>query len=193
MLRVLIVEDEILLTFTLRQQLEERGCEVIGTATNGRAAVEACCSVHPDLVLMDIRMPVMDGLEATRLIMEQCPTCVLVLTAYGAPDTALRAEAAGAMGYLTKPVGGHQILESVGSAQARFAEFEAMRGEAGDVEAALATRELVEAAKRVLSARTGEAGSSFQVLQEMAAHRGSSLRAAAEEILAENGGSAEAA
>jgi response regulator NasT len=184
MLRVLIVDDEAVLTFVLRQQLELRGCEVVGTAPNGKAAVETCRAVGPDVVLMDIRMPVMDGLEATRLIMEQSPTCVIMMTAYGAADTAAQAEAAGAMGYLTKPLGVEQVLQAVAPARARFGEFEAIRAEAADLGEALATLRLVEAAKRVLAGREEEAEGDFTALRELALRRGVSLRAAAEGLLA---------
>ena len=77
-MRIVIAEDEIILGVMLKQQLEDRGLEVIGLAPNGQVAVDLCRDSHPDGVLMDIRMPVMDGLEATRLIMAECPTRVVI-------------------------------------------------------------------------------------------------------------------
>ncbi len=101
--RVLVVEDEMLLALTLRQQLEHRGYEVVAIAHNGAMAVALCRETQPDAILMDIRMPVMDGLEATRRIMEECPTCVVMLTALDSPDTLARAEEAGAVACIMKP------------------------------------------------------------------------------------------
>ncbi len=121
-MRVLIVEDEMVLAYALRRQLEARGHEVIRPVTNGKAGVASCCANSPEIVLMDIRMPGMDGLEATRQIMAQCPTCIIVMTAYGDEETASKAEAAGAMGYLTKPVTIEQVMAAIRPAQARFAE-----------------------------------------------------------------------
>jgi CheY-like chemotaxis protein len=101
--RVLVAEDEMLLALTLRQQLEHRGYEVVAIAHNGAMAVTLCRETQPDAILMDIRMPVMDGLEATRRIMAECPTCVVVLTALDSPDTLARAEEAGAVACIMKP------------------------------------------------------------------------------------------
>ncbi len=189
MLRILIADDEVLLTFALRQQLELHGCEVVGTAPNGQVAVETCCAARPDVVLMDIRMPVMDGLTATRTIMSDCSTCIMMMTAYGAADTAARVEAEGAMAYLTKPVGVEQILGAVPQAQARFAEFEVIRGEAADVGEALETRRLVEAAKRLLGTDCEE-GVGFRKLSEMAERNGWTLRETAYRVTGEAGSSA---
>jgi DNA-binding NarL/FixJ family response regulator len=112
--RVVIADDEIIVTLVLRQQLEDRGIEVVGTAPNGKVAVELCREHHPDAVLMDLRMPVMDGLEATRKIMAQCPTRVVVLTAMNTPDTIPNAEAAGAAACLMKPAGVDEIIRALG-------------------------------------------------------------------------------
>ena len=182
--RVLIVEDELVLSFALGRQLEVRGFEVLKSAANGKVGLERCCADRPDLVLMDVRMPVMDGLEATREIMEQCPTCVLVMTAYGDAETASRAEAAGAMAYLTKPVTADQIASAVAIAQARFAEFESVRAESVDAEEALSTRRLVVAAKaQLVSAGLAEADAAFGVLKGEAQRLGLPLRAMAERVV----------
>ena len=98
--RVLIVEDEALVGAMIQGLLEGQGYTVVGTATNGRQAVEMTQSLRPDVVLMDIRLPEMDGLEATRCISESCPTPVVMLTAYDTPELVEQASAAGAGAYL---------------------------------------------------------------------------------------------
>ena len=116
MLRVLIAEDEMLLALTLRAQLETRGFEVVGVAQNGQAALDLCRERCPDAILMDLRMPVMDGLEATRQIMAECPTCIVVLSALSERDAIARAEEVGARGYLTKPASIEQVVEALATA-----------------------------------------------------------------------------
>jgi two-component system, response regulator PdtaR len=111
MLRVLIAEDEVLLAVTLRSQLQARGFEVVGVARNGQAALDLWRELRPDAILMDLRMPVMDGLEATRQIMAERPTCIVVLSALAERDAIAQAEEAGASAYLTKPANIEQVVE----------------------------------------------------------------------------------
>ena len=113
MTRVMIADDEFLLCLTLRQQLELREYEVVGVAHDGEKAVALCRETHPDVVLMDLRMPRMDGLEATRLIMAECPTRVLILTALDTADLAAQARAAGAEGSLMKPIGINDLVAAI--------------------------------------------------------------------------------
>jgi response regulator NasT len=184
MLRVLIAEDELILAYVMRGQLEQRGVEVVGLTASGRATLEQCHQARPDVVLMDVRMPETDGIEGTRLIMQDCPTCVIVVTAYSDEQTMAKAEAAGAMGFLSKPIQAAAVLEAIPQAQARFAEFEAIQAEARDLAEALETRMTVERAKAMLVAR-GEAdmANAFQVLKERAARARSTLRAMAESLI----------
>ena len=190
-LRVLIAEDEIILAYAMRGQLETRGVEVVGLATNGRAACTQCQERRPDVVLMDVRMPETDGIESTRLIMHRCPTCVIVITAFADEETQAQAEAVGAMGYLSKPIQVAGVLQEIPLARVRFAEFEAIRAESPDLEEALAARGLVEAAKAHLVATgAAEAAIAFAVLAVRAKGAGVSLRAAAERVVegADGGG-----
>ena len=119
MTRVMIADDEFLLCLTLRQQLELRGYEVVGVAHDGEKAVALCRETHPDVVLMDLRMPRMDGLEATRHIMAECPTRVLILTALDTADLAAQTRAAGAEGSLMKPVSIDDIVSILERASPR--------------------------------------------------------------------------
>lgn len=114
-MRVVIAEDEVVLALALRTQLEARGVTVVGVARNGEAALELCRERRPEAVLMDLRMPVMDGLEATRRVMIECPTRVIVLTAMDTPWARAKAEEAGATDFLTKPADPEAILEALRS------------------------------------------------------------------------------
>lgn len=113
MLRILIVEDEPLLAISLRAQLEQRGFEVLEIAHNGQEAVEANRQQCPDVILMDIRMPIMDGIEATRQIMAERPTCIVVLSALAERDTIARAKEAGARAYLMKPADVEMVVQTL--------------------------------------------------------------------------------
>jgi response regulator NasT len=119
-MRVLIAEDEWLIAFALRRQLEREGWVVVGVARDGEEAVDLCCRQRPDLVLMDVRMPKRDGIEATRRIMAECPACVVMLTARTEADQVALSEDAGAMGHLVKPVSTEALLRAIGEARARY-------------------------------------------------------------------------
>ncbi len=112
-MRLIIAEDEIILATMLQQQLEDAGVEVVGVARNGKVALDLCHEHQPDAVLMDIRMPVMDGFEATRRIMAECPTRVVMLTAMRGPDVIARAEEVGAAACLMKPSSTEEILDAL--------------------------------------------------------------------------------
>jgi len=188
MLRILIAEDEPLLVFSLRRQLEARGCEVVGVAGNGEEAVTFCLSQHPDIVLMDIMMPGMDGLEATRRIMEQSPTCVVMLTANDREDQVAEAESAGAAAYLVKPVNANQIMPAIELARRKFQSSLGLRREMMELQEALEQNTLVEKAKAVIMQRSGlgEGGAARQ-LARLAKQKGLSLEKVAKKILGATG------
>lgn len=120
MYRVLIAEDERLVAFVLRKQLEAQGHQVVGIAGNGVEATALCRTQAPDVVLMDIQMPELDGIAATRRIMQDSPTCVVIVSANGSQAMIARAEQAGAMAYLVKPVSDRQLKEALPQARSRF-------------------------------------------------------------------------
>jgi AmiR/NasT family two-component response regulator len=126
-LRVLIVDDQESIRELLRRQLEKIGHTVVGKASNGLQAVELTGSLHPDVVLMDIEMPKMDGLEATRIIMDKYPRPVVLLTSHDDPEMVRRASQAGAGAYLLKPPSAEEIERTMIIAAARFADLMELR------------------------------------------------------------------
>ena len=125
--RVLIAEDETLVADVIQQQLERMGHSVAGRACDGKQAVDLARLLEPDVVLMDIEMPEIDGLEATRIIQEQCPRPVVLLTAHDSPGLALQAGEAGAGAYLLKPPHAREIERTIAIAVARFADLVELR------------------------------------------------------------------
>jgi len=125
--RVLIVEDDFLVSETIRQRVENLDCTVVGEAMNGRQAVEMVQTLHPDVVLMDIAMPDMDGLEATRRIYQSYPTPVIMMTAYDTPQFVEQAGEAGAGAYLVKMPTSPEIGRAIIIAMARFKDMMELR------------------------------------------------------------------
>jgi len=128
--RVVIAEDEWLIAAALRRQLESCGCDVLAAVGTGARAVAVACAEHPDLVLMDVQMPEMDGLEATRRLMEQSPTCVVIVTGKARQEGA--AEQAGAMDCVMKPLMSGRIPALAENARRRFMRFAALDREGSD-------------------------------------------------------------
>lgn len=118
--RILIVEDERLLAYVLRGRLLAIGYQVVGIASNGVEAVKLSTTEHPDVVLMDIEMPEMGGIEATQRIMLDDPTCVVIISANGQNGLVAKAKDAGAMAYLIKPVSERQLVETIRTAREEF-------------------------------------------------------------------------
>ena len=126
-LRVLIAEDQDIIALAIRRQLEKIGHEVVGRALNGKEAVQMTEFHHPDVVLMDIGMPEMDGLEATRVIHEKIPTPVVLLTGFDDPELIKQASVAGACAYLLKPTSGKEMERTMIFAVARFGDLMELR------------------------------------------------------------------
>jgi len=122
--RVVIVEDEGITVMQLRRMLVRAGMLVVGTAGNGKEGIETVLRERPDIVLMDIKMPVMDGLEAARRILETYPVCILMLTAYSTAEYQHRAQAIGTAGYILKPITSQTLLPELQAAYARFTEMD---------------------------------------------------------------------
>ena len=137
-IRVLVAEDDFLLSQEIARSLEKIGYEQVGSASNGAEAVELARSLHPDVILMDIKMPKLDGLEATRRIQEDTPTPVVLLTAYESRDLVEKAGEAGVAAYLTKPPKSAEIKRAVTIALARHNDLMELRRLNRELENALA-------------------------------------------------------
>lgn len=154
-LRILIADDEAIRVMTLRTQLRALGFEVVAEATNGREAVELAARCQPDLAILDIKMPELDGIAAARQITARRPIPVILLTAYSEPELVERATEAGVFAYLVKPVSEEDLLPTILLARARFEEFRLLQREVADLREALEARKIIERAKGILMKRLG--------------------------------------
>ncbi len=180
--RVVIADDEMLVAMQLRHLMTSLGYEVVGLAKNGKEAVDLCHAERPDLALMDVKMPEMDGLTATRMIIETCPTCVVIVTG----DSELDGEAAesGAMGFVVKPPG-QDISSTIETARHRFDCFQEIREHSADIEEALKTWGLAWSAAKALVHEQGMSeAQACSELKRSARERGVPIRMAAEQVLA---------
>lgn len=183
-LRVLVAEDEALIRLDLVEMLREHGYDVCGEAADGQAAVELATALRPDLVFLDVKMPVLDGLTAAERIVEARIAPVVILTAFSQRDLVERAREAGAMAYLVKPFQSKDLVPTVEMAVSRFTELLALEQEVADLHGRLETRKLVERAKGVLQ---GEHGMSepeaFRWIQRASMDTRRSMRAVAQDVL----------
>jgi two-component system, response regulator PdtaR len=169
---VLLAEDEALIRLDLKEMLEEEGYEVVGEAGDGDSAVRLARERHPDLVILDIKMPGLDGLTAAQRISEEGLAPVVVLTAFSQRELVERAARAGAMAYLVKPFQKADVLPAIEVAVARYGQIQELEGEVADREERLQTRTLVDRAKGVLMDTYGmKEADAFRFLQKTAMDR----------------------
>jgi AmiR/NasT family two-component response regulator len=154
-MRILIAEDETLIRLDLRALLEQAGYDVCGEARDGVEAVDLARDLQPDLAVMDVKMPRLDGIEAARRILEERPIPIVMVTAYGQEEVVSRAVEAGVFGYLVKPFREQDLLPAIHTARARHEELQALRAEADSLAEALAARKSIERAKGLLMAKEG--------------------------------------
>jgi response regulator NasT len=182
--RVLIAEDEALIRLDLKEMLEEEGYEVVGEAGDGETAVSMAEQLRPDLVILDVKMPVMDGIAAAERIAGARVAPVVILTAFSQRDLVERARAAGAMAYLVKPFQKKDLLPTIEMAASRFAEIVALENEVSDLADRLETRKLVERAKGVLMEKQGMTEpEAFRWIQRTAMDRRTSMKIVATAVL----------
>ena len=148
--RVVIAEDEALIRLDLAEMLAEEGYDVVGQAGDGQTAIELAEEHRPDLVVLDVKMPKLDGITAAQRIAEQRIAPVVILTAFSQRDLVDRAKDAGAMAYLVKPFNKHDLVPAIEMAVSRFAELQMLEAEVADLTERLETRKAVDRAKSVL-------------------------------------------
>lgn len=186
--RVLVAEDESLIRLDLIEMLGEEGYEVVGEAADGASAVRLAEEHRPDLVVMDVKMPVLDGISAAARIVEQRIAPVLILTAFSQRDLVERAREAGAMAYVVKPFTKADLVPAIEMALSRHEEISQLETEVVDLNERLETRKLVDRAKGVLQTTYGlSEPDAFRWIQKAAMDKRTSMREVAGVVLAESG------
>jgi AmiR/NasT family two-component response regulator len=182
--RILIADDESLILMDLREMLANLGYLVVGEASDGQSAVNMARELRPDLVVMDVKMPDMDGIEAARMLTEERIAPVLLLTAYSQQDLIERAREAGVVGYLVKPFRESNLAPAIQITLARFDEFRALQNEVEDLKEALETRKVVDRAKGILMDTQGlTEHEAFRRIQKMSMNTRRPMKEIAEAIL----------
>ena len=185
--RVIIADDESLVRVDLREALAELGYLIVGEAGDGQSAVNMARELGPDVVVMDIKMPGMDGIEAARILTQEKISPVVLLTAYSQKDLIERAKEAGVVGYLVKPFRETDLAPAIELALARFAEFRALQEEVGNLQEALETRKKVEKAKGILMEKQGMSeAEAFRKIQKMSMNTRKPMKEVAEAIILAN-------
>ncbi len=189
--RVVIAEDEALIRLDLREMLEEEGYVVVGEAGDGEQAVALAEEHRPDLVVMDVKMPRLDGISAAERVASARIAPVVMLTAFSQRELVDRAREAGAMAYLVKPFTKADLLPAIEMAMSRYDELMALEREVGDLRERLGTRKLVDRAKGLLQLRYGldEAGA-YRWVQRTSMDRRMTMRQVAEFVIEQEDGAA---
>jgi AmiR/NasT family two-component response regulator len=183
-IRVIIAEDEALIRLDLKEMLEEEGYSVVAEVGDGQQAVDRATELRPDLVILDIQMPVLDGLSAAEQIASARIAPVIVLTAFSQRELVERARDAGAMAYLVKPFSKNDLVPAIEVARARFSEMTALDGEVRTLEERLETRKVVEKAKGLLMAEQGiTEAEAFRWIQRTAMNQRTSMKGLAQSIV----------
>ncbi|MBO6266395.1 MAG: response regulator [Acidaminococcaceae bacterium] len=184
-LKILIADDEALLRLDLREMLEEAGHTVIGEAENGKVAIDITKQKKPDLVIMDVKMPEMDGLEAARIIGDEKLAPVLLLTAYSQREIVQQATDSGVFAYLVKPIREEELFPAIEIAIHRFAAFQRLNSELDKAKDDLETRKLLDRAKGILMDQYKfSEKDAFRAMQKLSMDRRLSLKAVARAVIA---------
>lgn len=182
--RVLVAEDDSLIRMDLIEMLREEGYDVVGEAPNGQVAVELTESLNPDLVIMDIKMPVRDGIDAATEIAEKRLAPVVMLTAFSQRDFIEKARDAGAMAYLVKPFTKADLVPAIEVAVSRYHELKLLEREVATMNERLETRKLVERAKGLLMQKQGlSEPEAFKWVQRAAMDRRTTMKAVAQVVV----------
>lgn len=183
--RVLLAEDEALIRLDLKEMLQEEGYDVVGEVGDGESAVKIAEQLRPDLVILDVKMPGMDGITAAERIAANRIAPVVILTAFSQRDLVERARDAGAMAYLVKPFQKRDLMPAIEMAVSRHAEIVSLESEVSTLGERLEARKIVERAKGVLQAEHGlSEPEAFRWIQRTSMNRRSTMRLVAEAIIA---------
>nr|WP_051139703.1 MULTISPECIES: response regulator [Aestuariimicrobium] len=182
--RVLVAEDEALIRMDLVELLTDEGYDVVGQAGDGQQALELARELEPDLVVMDVKMPVMDGITAAEKIAEERIAPVVMLTAFSQRDLVERAREAGAMAYVVKPFDASDVVPAIEIAMGRFQEIRSIEDEVADLEDRLASRKAIDQAKGLLQeALDLSEAEAFRWIQKTAMDMRKSMREVAEGVI----------
>jgi two-component system, response regulator PdtaR len=183
--RVLLAEDEALIRLDLKEMLQEEGYDVVGEVGDGESAIRSAEQLRPDLVILDVKMPGMDGITAAERIAGSRIAPVVILTAFSQRDLVERARDAGAMAYLVKPFQKRDLMPAIEMAVSRHAEIVSLESEVSTLGERLEARKIVERAKGVLQAEHGlSEPEAFRWIQRTSMNRRSTMRSVAEAIIA---------
>ncbi|HEU5475295.1 MAG TPA: response regulator [Actinophytocola sp.] len=181
---VLVAEDEALIRLDLVEMLREEGYAVAGEAADGEEAVRLATELRPDLVILDVKMPKVDGIDAASTIAGKRIAPVVILTAFSQRELVERARDAGAMAYLVKPFAKHDLVPAIELAVSRFAELQALETEVAGLTERLETRKVIERAKGLLMTKQGlSEPEAFRWIQRTAMDRRTTMKAVAEAVI----------
>lgn len=182
--KVVIADDDPIIRMDLREMLTDLNYQVVGEAADGRNVLTLARDLRPELVIMDIRMPEMDGIEAARVLTQESIAPVLLLTAYSEPELVQRATQAGVVGYLVKPFREAQLGPAIEVTLGRFREFQQLQKELGDLKEALEARKIIDRAKGFLMDRFAlSEADAFRRIQKRSMDTRKTMREVAEAIL----------
>ncbi|MDY5138162.1 response regulator [Actinotignum timonense] len=188
-IRVLVVEDETLIRLDIVETLEDAGYEVVGEAGDGESAIELAGELEPDLIVMDVKMPGMDGITAADRILEEHRVAIVMLTAYSQRDLVERARDAGAMAYVVKPFTPADLIPAVEIAVSRNQEIEALENEVSTMAEQFETRKRVDRAKGLLESQMGlTEPEAFRWIQKTSMDRRLTMREVADAVIEQVGG-----
>jgi response regulator NasT len=180
-----IAEDEALIRLDLKEMLQEEGYDVVGEAGDGESAVKLAAELKPDLVMLDVKMPVLDGISAAERITADRLAAVVMLTAFSQRELVARASAAGAMAYLVKPFTKADLVPAIEMAVSRYEEMKALEAEVSNLQDRLETRKIVDRAKGDLQVTHGwSEAEAFRWIQKTSMDRRLTMRKVAEAVLA---------
>lgn len=185
--RIIIADDESIVRTDLKEMLTNLGYLVVGEVGDGRSAVNLARELKPDIVIMDIKMPDLDGIEAAKILTEEEIAPVILLTAFGQKELVDRAKEAGVVGYLVKPFREADLAPAIEIAASRFNEFRVVQQEVEDLQNALETRKVVDRAKGILmDTQKMSEQDAFRKIQKMSMNTRKPMKEVAEAIIIAN-------